>query len=295
MSIPAISKQIGKTKLKKSGNQKYQYMHATTHFVRDEDLSTYTMEVMDTVDVNKASLFTVPVNAQCQSQSIVGNGSMGWIVTTEFGSGTYMYNLGNVVPEDLQAISYSVGELFCPSEFWGLRKANKDDVTAKIYSRLRDGDCKEFDILQKGATNTDAGDVDMNQCPIGWASNTPFEDVSIPTYFDWMNEGSHTGYLNQKIPTVRLTVTFVASKSPHQYASFIGVNPDGFAGTPFALQPSMKLIATWRAVSQSIVQVNIKGNTKYKVTRVMEKAPEINAARFQTSWLINKNGGIWTW
>lgn len=288
MSIPAESKQIGKTKLRKTGNQKYQYMHTTTHFVRDEDLDTYLLEVMDV----STSLFDVPANSQCQSQSVIGHGSMGWIVTTDFGSGTYMYNLGNVVPEDLQRISYSTGEFFCHARYWGLRIADAADETAKVYSRQSGGECHKGDWLMREATNGDYGHTNMLECPIGSDYNAPFPDADSDTHFEWSSIVGG-GLLNQKLATKILTVSYVSSKSPHQYATFTGINPAGFSGTPFAFQPTQKAAGIWKAVKQSVEQINIKGNVRYKITRIMESAPIANG--MQTAWLLNKNGGYWTW
>lgn len=291
MSIPAESKQIGKTKLKKSGNQKYQYMHTTTHFVRDEDLGAYLLEVMDV----STSLFNVPSNSQCQSQSVIGHGSMGWIVTTEFGSGTYMYNLGNVVPQDFQKISYSTGEFFCHAKYWGLRIADESDVTAKLQSRKMAGDCRKGDMLQRGATGSTSGYgvFDMNECPIGSNYNAPIPDAVSDAHFDWIAHDSISGLLNQKLATKILTVSYVASKSPHQYATFTGVNPAGFSGTPAQFIPTQSSAGIWKAVRQSVEQINIQGNIRYRVTRIMESAPIANG--LQTAWLLNKNGGYWTW
>lgn len=289
MSVPAITRQIGKTKLRKSGNQKYQYIHTTTHFVRDEDLSLYLLEVDDTI---ASDIFGVPINSKCQSQSVVGNGSIGWIVTTDYGSGTYMYNLGNVVPETFQSISYSTGEFFCHARYWGLRVANKTDVDDKLYSRQAGGKCQLGDWLMKEATSSSYGHTSMLECPIGSDYNSPFPDADSDAHFEWSNLNDN-GLLNQKLPTKILTVSYVASKSPHAYGTFSGINPAGFAGTPGQFIPTQTSAGIWKAVKQSVEQINIKGNIRYKVTRIMESAPVANG--MQTAWLLNKNGGYWTW
>jgi len=298
MSIPAISRQIGKTKLSISGNQKYQYVHTLSHFVKDADIASYKFEAQSVLD---SDLFDIPSGAVCLSQTWVGCGTMGWNVVTTAGSGTYVPVLPDFTSDSYYSISYSTGEFVCQPKYWGLRIATKVDADAILMARRPTTagssaiieDCEIGDWLQTNATSTSAGTFNMVQCPIGSDTTHPFPNAESDAHFDWYGNGTN-GYLNQKLATMILTVTYVATKSPHQYSTFTGVNPSSFSGTPGSLIPLISTAGVWKAKSQSITPINSKGITKYKVTRSMESAPKVYSG-MQTAWLVSKNGGYWTW
>ena len=153
--------------------------------------------------------------------------------------------------------------------------------------------CKKGDWLQKDATSSSVGVKDYNMCPIGTAFNSPF-NYNTGGNFDWYNFSDMTdAYLNADIPLVTLTVKYTATKSPHLYGEFVGINPAGFSGTPAQLRPTSTEKGAWKSAGQDIRSYKVNNVTKYQIIRKMVKAPKIHG--IQTIWLEDKNGGTWTW
>lgn len=288
MSVTFQTKQLGKYRLDadNKGNK-----YTLTHSVAPNDLVNYKYAYGTTIVAGGNFVSDIPEDGCIIIQQTITNiGDEGYIVKTVAVDKNYYNQPINIRlnTDNDYDINYSTAKVKCIPSFWQLRVADETDASNNVLTYLAEV-CKKGEWLQTQSSSTDIGVCDFKACPLGSSSSEPFTDESNPSDFPWAGDG---GLLMADLPTVVLTVKYTATKSPHLYGEFKGVNPAGFSGTPSQLKPQGTAEGMWRAVHQSIASYKVNNVTKYQVTRTMEKAP---FATSQTYWLKSKNGGTWTW
>lgn len=299
MSVTFETKQLGKYRLDtdNKGNK-----YTLTHSVAPNDLVNYKYAYGTTITSDGNFVSDIPEDGCIIIQQTITNiGDEGYIVKTVAVDKNYYNQPINIrlnVDNDYD-VSYDIASIKCLPSFWGLRVADDTDVSNSFKTRMGASSsagltCKKGDWLQPNVTSSSIGICNFNQCPIGVTFNAPFTNEADPVIFDWYNFSvPDYAYLNADIPLVVLTVRYTATKSPHLYGDFVGINPAGFSGTPAPLRPQETACGVWKSAGQQIRSYKVNNVTKYQVIRKMVKAPKLSSV--QCAWLEKKNGGIWTW
>jgi len=234
-------------------------------YVANSDILSYTFKAHDDCSI----LFGVT----CYVYDLIkiAAGTDGVIVKITAYAEGYSFGGGGQIPLqnfDKVKKSYDVGQFYWSPDFWGMYKADDNDVKSAYYNYLGSV-CKKGDWMFPGATTSSTG------TPL---DKTPFDvSASVNKLLAQSRAGEYS-------PVSLFKVKFYTTKNIN-YMNWIGKN-----GTiPASMAPQVNPTGYWQAVSQKTDEVTVK-NTEYNlVSRVMRSTP------LDTGYTLTWYGAAWTW
>jgi hypothetical protein len=262
-----VSKQI-------SGVKEVETENGTTYeiqyFVMDSDLASYVPEIGSI-----ASWAPVPAKVTEYTKDPVGNDTLGCHILTisaapeeddESGGGSFDREK---LDKNLKP-NYGMTDLYLPADWWGIRKAAKDDVQKKIKN-IHDAACALDDFVFRDATASNKGAATYKK--------SPFLDSST----------IDIAYVERKVKIALYSVTFYTRAANSALSLFQGVNPtNGFPRGHEPVKDFSTEAGKWLADDQQVEPVLNRKRVKYwRVTRSMKYAPGT------LKWDPAKNLGTW--